>query len=417
MLHATLGFPWQLGVDRKFPPFNFADLIRSLDPQRIDLCFIARHDARSELRVGLVSGPGVAGARAEQQLKAVLIRLEGDYDFECRFDTADPACAAADAFQFVRVDHEYLALPSGKALSFPLPLLQAAAERLQQADVLGVDLAYRISLRPRSPDAVLARTLVPPLAELHERAPQGRTCAALHEAFEVLQSGGWHAVEALGLASHAFDANSQWVESSILGHLQRSLPFVPGELWDLRWIDEAAVECDLGVATARRESYLGQVFEALLPPTEARPRIKPKATGHTQPLVEVGPFVFVSYAHTDKGFMEQVVAALVAQRVRCWVDKAIEPGAIWDETLEERIRQSQVFVVCHSPAYEASRYCRRELKFADMLSRSIVPVALRPATWGSGLSLMFQELQILALDRDEAWDELRLRVQERLGRH
>lgn len=417
MLHATLGFPWQLGVDRKFPPFNFTDLIRSLDPQRIDLCFIARHDARSELRLGLVSGPGVAVALAEQQLKAVLIRLEGDYDFECRFDTVDPDCAAANAFRFVRVDYEYLALPSGKALSFPLPLLQAAVEQLQQANVLGVDLAYRICLRVRAHDAALARTLVPPLAELHERAPQGRTCAALHEAFEVLQSGGWHAVEALGLASQAFAANSRWAEMSILGHLQRNFPFVPGELWDLRWSDEAAVECDLGVATARREAYLGQVFEALLPPTEPRPRIRPKATGHTQPLIEAGPFVFVSYAHKDKGFMEQVVATLEAQRVRYWVDKAIEPGAIWDETLEERIRESQLLLVCHSPAYEASRYCRRELKFADMLSKSIIPVALLPATWGSGLSLMFQELQILALDRDGAWDELRLRVQERLGRH
>lgn len=417
MLRATLGFPWRLGVDRKFPPFNFTDLVRSLDPQRIDLLFIARHDARSELRLRLVSGPGVAAALAEQQLKAVLIRLEGDYDFECSFDTAGPACAAADTFRFVRVDHEHLALPSGKGLSFPLPLLEAAVEQLQQADVLDVDLAYRVSLQPRAPDAALARTLVPPLAELHERAPQGRTCAVLHEAFEVLQSNGWHAVEAVGLASQAFDSRNKWAESSILGHIQRSLPFVPGELWDLRWSDEAVVECALGVATARPQAYLGQVFEALLPPTETRPRTRPKASGHTQPLVEGGPFVFVSYAHTDKGFMEQVVDTLLAQRVRCWVDKAIEPGAIWDETLEERIRQSQLFLVCHSAAYEASRYCRRELKFADMLSKSIVPVALRPATWGSGLSLMFQELQILALDHDGAWDELRLRVQERLGRH
>jgi len=417
MLHATLSVPWRLGVDRKFPPFNFAELIRSLDPQRIDLLFISRHDARSELRLGLVLGPGVAAAVAEQQLKAVLIRLEGDYDFECGFDTAGPAHAAADVFRFTRVEHERLALPSGRELSFPLPLLQAAVKQLQQADVLGVDLAYRVSLQPRAPDAALARALVPPLAELHERAPQGRTCAVLHKAFEELQRGGWHAVEAVGLASLAFDSCSKWAESSILGQLQLNLPFVPGELWDLHWSDEAVVECALGVATARPDDYLGQVLEALLPPTEVRPRIRPKASGHAQPLVESGPFVFVSYAHTDMGFMEQVVDTLVMHSVRCWVDKAIEPGAIWDETLEERIRQSQLFLVCHSPAYEASRYCRRELKFADMLSKSILPVALRTATWGSGLRLMFQELQILALAHDGAWDELRLHVQERLGRH
>jgi hypothetical protein len=61
-------------------------------------------------------------------------------------------------------------------------------------------------------------------------------------------------------------------------------------------------------------------------------------------------------------------------------------------------------IACVSPAYEESRYCRREIKFADLLGKPILPVAHRPYRWGPGLAFLFQERQILLLT-DESGSE------------
>ena len=113
---------------------------------------------------------------------------------------------------------------------------------------------------------------------------------------------------------------------------------------------------------------------------------------------DAGSYVFLSYARADRAFAQQVVERLTQAGLKVWYDTGIEPGTAWDDTLEQRIRGACAVVACVSSSFEQSRWCTRELKFADLLGKTIVPVAAQPWTWGEGLQLMFQSLQIASFD-------------------
>ncbi len=135
-------------------------------------------------------------------------------------------------------------------------------------------------------------------------------------------------------------------------------------------------------------------------PVNPPPRPRSFGGGHARPALPrpaAGPFAFLSYAHAERGALDRLVAALGDHGIPFWFDDQIDPGSAWDDHLEARIRDCALLIACVSSAYEASRYCRRELKFADLLAKPILPVATSDYIWGPGLALMFQELQILRL--------------------
>lgn len=70
------------------------------------------------------------------------------------------------------------------------------------------------------------------------------------------------------------------------------------------------------------------------------------------------------------------------------------------------ISNSSILMACLSPDYQSSKYCRREIKFADLIGKPIIPIAQKPITWADGLRFSFQELQICALTSGDAWDKL-----------
>ena len=123
------------------------------------------------------------------------------------------------------------------------------------------------------------------------------------------------------------------------------------------------------------------------------------------------PFAFLSYSHRDAEQALSVAKALRDRGVTIWYDKYIGAGDTWDETLESRIREAAALVAFVSEHYDRSRYCRREIKFADLLKKPILPVAGAPHSWGEGLQFMFQELQVHDISGDENLAELYAQLQ------
>jgi nucleotide-binding universal stress UspA family protein len=159
---------------------------------------------------------------------------------------------------------------------------------------------------------------------------------------------------------------------------------------------EPGDEASFGAAIqgARSAAYLDDVLARLLPSHPAAPFV---AASSAMPA-DAGSYVFLSYAHADRAFAHQVVERLARAGVKVWYDTGIEPGTAWDDELEQRIRGACGLVACVSSSFEQSRWCTRELKFADFLRKPIVPVAAEPWTWGEGLQLMFQSLQVASFD-------------------
>lgn len=146
----------------------------------------------------------------------------------------------------------------------------------------------------------------------------------------------------------------------------------------------------------RAPGFVEELFEAIAPSAIETSATLPVAP--PLPQAVAGDYVFVSYAHADRDYGHQIIARLQQAGIRVWFDAGIEPGTVWDAALESRLRESGAVVACLTAAYESSRYCTREIKFADLLAKPILPIARQAWVWGSGLQLMFQELQVAAFN-------------------
>jgi hypothetical protein len=72
--------------------------------------------------------------------------------------------------------------------------------------------------------------------------------------------------------------------------------------------------------------------------------------------------IFVSYAHADQGWFEELQAALGEWqgnlRIDVWTDRRIEPGARWEGEIQEALDTAAAAVLVLSPHFFASEFIR-----------------------------------------------------------
>ena len=115
---------------------------------------------------------------------------------------------------------------------------------------------------------------------------------------------------------------------------------------------------------------------------------------------ENGPYAFISYSHRDTEQAMQVIRLLQSDGYRVWFDDEIEASSEWRKSLVENIEGCEIFVMLMSEHYQQSKYCMRELHFADRKNKAMLQINLD----GSALS---DELQfILGGIQDLRWKKL-----------
>ena len=379
--------------ERGFHLGGLATALRAPGPAVLDLCF----------RVDASAGPSLilqcehGGDAFEAGLRERLLRGDIAGRFDCQW-LGDGQSVALPP-HVLRVEAPAGALPSGKWIAFPAPLTSAAVAVLEDAVEQGYEAAYRITLHSRRADTGLARRLIPALAEVASRGRLAALEGCLRTTIEQMSQPGWYADETLLLP--AGEALRTAVQSLVECELGAGTAFLGGDYWRCSWDEDFAGRADTGgaddtllVQQARPATFLTDLFEMLLPSLPGDPLPQPRR----EAAVSAGDYVFVSYAHADRAYGMRIIEQLRKAGVRVWFDSGIDAGAVWDDALERRIREAGAIVACITSGYEASRYCTRELKFADLIGKPILPIAPNPWSWGPGLQLMFQELQICSYD-------------------
>jgi hypothetical protein len=356
-----------------------------------------------DLDVIFASAPGAAAFR-----KAI-IRLEGEIGFQALWDRAAREDRSAWSYFTPRILD--VRLPSGKPLAFNLPMASIARRLFDQARVHDGTFSYRVELVQRGayPDRV--RPLIPALAEVLQGGTTMRSLAGgLRDVLELARREGWHAVESFGTADSSGGVRA-WLEEAVIQHVTGSIPILRRDDIDIRWLprndmSSAADDLDSFALGLRPRDYAETAIDSAS--GQSQPVRRPPALPCARPApIQTGPYVFLSYAHKDCDFAAAVMQFLTAAGVNFWWDDGLDPGAVWDEALEQRISRCRLLMACLSADYQSSRVCRRELKFADLLGKPIIPVAPGPVEWSDGLRLMFQERQISALNSDQRWVRLR----------
>ncbi len=102
--------------------------------------------------------------------------------------------------------------------------------------------------------------------------------------------------------------------------------------------------------------------------------------------------VFVTYAHQDRTFYEQLEKhlSLLTQEgvITTWTDRELKPGSEWANAISENLRESEILILLVSADYLASIFTWREeldyaLKRAETGTLRILPIILRASDWQS----------------------------------
>lgn len=406
----TIQVATRLGLGGRFTTrsFELRDVVASLNalqPQRCDLRFLQSGDAAATLLLRCEFDGAAAESRA-QRFKENMLRgdIAGRHDTLLVTDGASTPGGAALALGAP----DDAVLPGGQWFALPASLRAAAADVLQHAQANGIDVCYRVEIAARDADPTLARKLIPALAAVAIRGRQPDVEAALKDAITITNADGWAASESFIVAD---DGAADWIARLVRRRLNAD--FLPANYWGLVNAAETPGEsaADETPATAmlrvRGSDFIEELFETIAPSLNQKVLAQPARPPMPMPTAIAGDYVFVSYAHADREYGNQIIARLQNAGVRVWFDAGIEPGTVWDDTLESRLRDAGAVVVCLTAAYEASRYCTREIKFADLLAKPILPIAPQAWVWGSGLQLMFQELQVAAYNQGPGFEALR----------
>lgn len=136
---------------------------------------------------------------------------------------------------------------------------------------------------------------------------------------------------------------------------------------------------------------------AMTPPAEGAGALPPPDySGLPPPYAGKEPYVFVSYKREDLERIKPLLADVNRTGHRIWYDKGIPGGAEWDAVIEERVQNCTVLLLFLSRAAVRSKYVRREVKFADTLSKLIVTVRLeRNVDLSHGIAMLLNQYQVI----------------------
>lgn len=101
------------------------------------------------------------------------------------------------------------------------------------------------------------------------------------------------------------------------------------------------------------------------------------------------PFLFVCYAHADKGRVYPDIKHLHDAGFRIWYDEGIRATQEFLSVIQRRIEECALFVAFLSPDSIGSDYVRQEILFAKKKRKTILRIQLSEAELAHGLDLIF----------------------------
>ena len=331
------------------------------------------------------------------------------------------------------LDYEPLRTSGGVAIHYNLRLIDRLPRIIQTCTDLGLSVVYEAQATPRQPPrALVKRALVEASALADRSGVPPKLVRDQLELAERVKTAGFDIEECFSAtAGVSADDLVHSLQAASLDTLYASLNAPPR----LAALDEATSEAfsyhvhsyvmhgapeevragDISRAATRDEldRLLGCRALGLAAATGGEggdPGGFADLTGPSAPPSPGGggngPFLFVSYARLDKEAVNGLVAELAAKGVSLWIDRNLIGGEEWLFELERQLNGCAAVLACVSPSFVASKYCSREVHYADALGRPIVPVILHPTKLERGLGLLMHQMQQIALHDGKSYDDV-----------
>lgn len=339
--------------------------------------------------------------------------------------------------QRIAIRDEAMRTGDGVTLHYNLRLYEHLPQIVQAFVDLNAPVAYEAQIAPWSPPRDLLRQALYDAAQLQETpsAPSDlvRDQMALAERLRraAQQRTAYHVEECLSSPlqqdMNAFtDSLANVLSDTIYARLgaapelaplsePAAMPFayhvhshlMNGTPASLQAVSAAAVKEEIDQLLSAQALGLDAAGRNGGPPTGPEPLFttltgpgaRPPAAGDGQPPSRgsEGPFLFISYARADSGLVYPLVEKLAGHGVSTWIDRKIVGGEDWVSELEARLIDCSGVLAVVSPSFVSSKYCVREIHFADALNRPIVPVFLHPVELKGGMNFILHSIQRIML--------------------
>jgi hypothetical protein len=101
--------------------------------------------------------------------------------------------------------------------------------------------------------------------------------------------------------------------------------------------------------------------------------------------------VFISYSRVDQAYVKQLADHLSGLGLDVWYDYEIDAGEPFGPRIQAAIDDCCIFLPVLTPASAASKWVRREIGYADILNKPIMPLMLAPCNRPIEVSLLQYE--------------------------
>jgi hypothetical protein len=176
---------------------------------------------------------------------------------------------------------------------------------------------------------------------------------------------------------------------------------------------EEKVRLDQRIEDLREEMRPYEAEHSLLS-TSAAPATSPTGTSMPTSAPANEPLsVFLSYAHTDEDWKDELVVHLAnlkrQGKIRAWQDRDIEAGTEWDAAIKQQLETAEIILLLITPRFLASDYCfdlemQRAVERHNQGTARVIPIMVKPCDWQG---TPFSKLQVLPKDAKPItkWDD------------
>jgi len=93
-------------------------------------------------------------------------------------------------------------------------------------------------------------------------------------------------------------------------------------------------------------------------------------------LPDVSNRVFISYARSDREYVDRLARYISDAGFEVWYDRSIEAGSSFGDRIREAIDSSAALIAVLTPESVASKWVLREISYADQRNMPVVPLLL-----------------------------------------
>ena len=115
-------------------------------------------------------------------------------------------------------------------------------------------------------------------------------------------------------------------------------------------------------------------------------------------------YIFISYAHSDRERVYEVLYELEKRGYRFWYDDGIAPGSEWAEDIAQHLNDAYVVIAFITKASVASDNCRREITYSLSKRKPFLSVILEETEMSAGLELQLSAQQSVIRQNFRNWD-------------